>query len=348
MHKLSTYALEQSDKLYVKTMLELAHRLYDTDWEYQEFQSNVVLVDLESTDGQTFWKERPSGTLMIAYARENTVQAEHFVQKPVRVSPFVETLKHLSAKLNGGEATATLAARPVVKASTPEPAPAKTPPESTPPFSGLEDPLYYPDRYLSGLLRQAKEAGNPTHYVIAGIEHLYYDPVKNLCYCSFPRFNQIASSKKLLYCSPAKQVTQEAISPEALAEKAQAPQFTAHPLDSMLWFLGLCASQGRLIEGHPRTAPVRLKQFPNFALLPHEPLHMKMAAFMLKNTVSLKTVADQTGIGLSRVVDFFNACYLIGLIHAEAETADEKMRKRSNNPADRQNLFKNILNRLIK
>jgi len=360
MHKLSTYALEQSDKLYVKSMLELAHRLYDTNWEYQEFQSNIVLVDIETQEGLHFWQESPKNTLLIAYAKTNSTQAEFFIQKPVRVQPFVDLLKQLSLHLQKTSQTVASSPAEVQQPSPLEQQPLPSPKSTIPSISlsaptiypsaldgGLEDPLFYPQKYLVGLLQQAQQQAGPTHFIIAGMEHLFFVPGKQICYCSFPQFTQINSSKKLLYCSPTKQVISQPASFEEISAIVKKQHFTSYPLISVLWFLALCASQGRMIQGYPRTAPMRLKQFPNFSLLPHEPIHIKLAAFMLKNTVSLKTVADQTHVPLARVTDFFNACALTNLVHSEAENTAEQMHKRVLH-LDRQSLLKNILHRLIK
>ncbi|MDY6994373.1 MAG: hypothetical protein SVR94_17455, partial [Pseudomonadota bacterium] len=106
----------------------------------------------------------------------------------------------------------------------------------------------------------------------------------------------------------------------------------------------LYASHGRLVSEYTQQSFIRLKQWPNFAILPHHPLHMNLAAFMLNKATDLATVANKTQIPLATVIDFFNACTMIGLIVEESNSqsiADKDI------PEPKRHLFKNILKRLL-
>ncbi len=341
MHKLSTYALEKSDKLYVKTMLELAAKLYGTNWIFEETLSEDVLVDIDQPAGQTFWQQRANDPRVIPYGTKNTMNVPIFLHKPLRVQAIVEVLQRLPGS-----------------AQTPAPTPATPAPVATAHAVPTADihhpahphsPVFIPDNYVVGLLLAARHSppGQAHHLIIAGMEHLYISPQKNACYSAVARFTQITSSQKLLLCSPIKQLEQKNISEQEAQTAMEQKHLAQHPLESFLWYCALWSSQGRLMVGYSPSTPVKLKQFPNFTILPHEPLHMKLAAFMLKNTATLHTVAQETHIAIEKVTDFFNACVMIGVIQAEPMGAQENTKIRKTQP-ERQNLFKSILTRLIK
>jgi hypothetical protein len=87
-----------------------------------------------------------------------------------------------------------------------------------------------------------------------------------------------------------------------------------HPLSELLWYASLCASNGQLLQGCHADTPVLLTSCPDFSQLFHREHEPVLAAFMLKESAILTTVADTTGIPLAQVFDFYNACSALGLI----------------------------------
>lgn len=86
------------------------------------------------------------------------------------------------------------------------------------------------------------------------------------------------------------------------------------PLGELLWLATISASQGRLIQGSRADDPVRLKHWPDFSVLPHRESYLRLAQFMHESSADLLTVAEETGVPLAEVFDFYNACTILGLI----------------------------------
>jgi hypothetical protein len=97
-------------------------------------------------------------------------------------------------------------------------------------------------------------------------------------------------------------------------EGAASTGLTAKPLAELLWLATFCVSNGRLLQGCRADDPVRLKRLPDFSLLPHRDIHLRLAQFMSESSADLLAVSQQTGIPLPEVYDFHNACAMLGLI----------------------------------
>lgn len=98
---------------------------------------------------------------------------------------------------------------------------------------------------------------------------------------------------------------------------ASHPAPPSRPLDELLWYAALCASGGRMLEGYHAETPVRLTACPDFSRLYHEDHHALLAAALLEGGVPLTAVAETCGVPLAQVIDFHNACALLGLITVE-------------------------------
>lgn len=95
---------------------------------------------------------------------------------------------------------------------------------------------------------------------------------------------------------------------------ATSTKLPSHPLQELLWYAGLTASRGQLLQGCRADEPVRLKRCPDFSVLPHARHDPVLAACLLEASTDLLSVAEATGIPLARVFDFHNACAVLGLI----------------------------------
>ncbi len=68
--------------------------------------------------------------------------------------------------------------------------------------------------------------------------------------------------------------------------------------------------------------PVRLKQWPNFASLPHRQCHLKMAAILTADGALAGALAEACEVAAGDAADFLNACAEIGILEARAAPAD--------------------------
>lgn len=97
------------------------------------------------------------------------------------------------------------------------------------------------------------------------------------------------------------------------------PEMIARPIQELLWYATLCASGGRLLQGYRAETPVRLTSCPDFSRLYHKEHHPLLATAMLENSPALTEVAKTTGVPLTQVFDFHNACAALDLIVIEEQ-----------------------------
>lgn len=100
-------------------------------------------------------------------------------------------------------------------------------------------------------------------------------------------------------------------------QPATSTKLLKQPLDELLWYAALCASNGQLLQDHHAETAVRLLSYPDFSRLYHKEHHLLLATAMLENSAALAKVAETTGIPLAQVFDFHNACAILGLIAME-------------------------------
>jgi hypothetical protein len=90
-------------------------------------------------------------------------------------------------------------------------------------------------------------------------------------------------------------------------------------LEELLWNAALYASRGRLLAGKRSSDVVRLRRWPDFSRLSKDRRMLPLAAFMSANAADLSTVAEHTGAPMSQVVDFHNACAVLGYLEYHSE-----------------------------
>lgn len=346
VYSISTQAFQKIDGVLLKSMLQLVRKQLNAVWNIEDL-AKIVLVDVEEPEGKVFWQsqvEHPD-ILMIAYAKQNICEARWFLQKPIRVQPLVSLLNAIAAQMT------TQALQTPSSVTAPEshntslveiPAPTF---EETEPPSPPTDHLFEPSKYLLGLLQNAMYTGQPKRFSCAGLPPLYVLPSERRCFTSAINMRQIDSSQKILYGAFAEHVESVNLSiGELKSEVEKNNTLRSYPIETMLWLTTLYASHGRLIATQTHKRFVQLKQWPNFIILPHYPMHINLAAFMLKHAADLKTIAAKTKVLLPTVIDFFNACYVIGLIIEE-----ENFESREDNrlPDQKNKLLKGILKRLL-
>lgn len=156
-------------------------------------------------------------------------------------------------------------------------------------------------------------------------------------------FCQTSLKNLIPYLNAGIELLVEPVSEAKLIAEVEKATLTSKPLSNLIWFVGFQLSQGRLLQGHSDQDTVSLTRWPDLTVHGCEKF-VKLAAFMKNNAVSLDTLASETGFSLAQIHDFYNACYLIGLIEKSVKTETHK--KASSN--DTQSLLRKISNRLNK
>lgn len=105
----------------------------------------------------------------------------------------------------------------------------------------------------------------------------------------------------------------EPLSGQALAARLEAGRFHALPLEAMAWQLAMLAPprQPGAIAAVPR---LRLRRWPNFALLPHRPQHLQWAAALARQPRDVATLLARAPGAFDPFARFANACSVLGIL----------------------------------
>lgn len=85
-------------------------------------------------------------------------------------------------------------------------------------------------------------------------------------------------------------------------------------LHDLLWLAERHGSHGALLLGHSLDVPVRLKVWPKFNSRHVRPEYLKLAALLSRQPLTLRSLAETSGVALPRVIDFYNASVAFGVI----------------------------------
>jgi hypothetical protein len=91
-------------------------------------------------------------------------------------------------------------------------------------------------------------------------------------------------------------------------------------LHDLIWLAERHGSRGTLLQGHSVDMPVRLKVWPKFNSRHVRPDYLKLAALLSKQPLTLRMLAESSGVPLANVIDFYNASVAFGVIE-KMETA---------------------------
>jgi hypothetical protein len=326
---LATYALEKSDRLFMKSMIEMANKKFGLQWRLDDANAQVTVVDMDTQEGRTFWETNRAQKTLIAYAEKDTYQATFFLEKPLKVQFVTELLKKLADKISPISAPPAIPQMPAV---------------SVPPVSS-NTTGYKPEEYLAGLLKKIVAEGKPCTLQLAGTPALHVVPEDQMCYTADLDLSEQSPVQKMWFKSTADNFSKQPIDLSKL--NLIRDDFTSHDISAFLWLSTLQSSNGVLLAGHSLTNPIRLKEWPNFSVLPYDPLHMQLAAFMSKNTASIPRISANTRQPMPAVVNFYNACAMLDLINIE-KTAKETPEVTKTISIEKKGLLQNIFQRLMR
>lgn len=344
VYKLTTKALEKMDVLLLQSMVQLVQRQLKTTWTIDE-SADILLVDVEQPEGRTFWEAAPSDKLIVAYAKQNVYEAKWYLQKPIRVQPLVQLLNDLGSFCDTHPGATCPPIQPVLRAKETGQT-SRTVPK--PPVASEKTSTaihFQPSQYLIGLIHTAVSTGQVIRFSYAESPAIYLLPQEQRCFTTTIPMTHLEMSQHTLFSVSANQIKQERLTATELCDQIEKLALRNYPVETILWKTALVASQGRLIYKHSKETIVKLKQWPNFASLPHLPAHINLAAFMLKKTADLATIAFKTQTPLPVVIDFFNACKVIDLV---TETGGGESPLEKDITESKRDLFRSILRRLGK
>jgi hypothetical protein len=177
------------------------------------------------------------------------------------------------------------------------------------PESDIDDTTYFePHQGLLGYLLHPKQ-----HYLVITLDSqidclaLYVD-IKQRIYYTHNTLAQLDA-----YLTARDSLFIKSYTAEEFNECIEAENLKPQSLKNLIWYAAITLSAGRVIKNHDNNAVVSLKSWPDLRL-PRCMDYAKLAAFMKNNAATLEMIAEKTGIARTDVHNFYNACYLLGII----------------------------------
>ena len=322
---LATYAVKKRDKAFLVSMLEMLQTQLDAQWHIDETQTHCVLVDIDEPKGLDYWHQQKNNSQCIVFSIENKVNAEWFLAKPLRLKNITELLNQWTkSKPNIFHSQPT-----VVKTAVAQKHP-------------LENIIKKPEINFLALLQKARTQQNNICFYYYNEVVIYAPLPKPHCLVSFPVGRDVGDKEKAFYASPRHMIKQRNITVAEMNHLSTTHQLSPCSVETLLWNSTLLTSNGKLHHDMKADIHFHLKHWPNFKLLSHNQQHLYLAAFMLKNNRTLNEVMRETRMTMDKVIDFFNACYTIGLVVLDDAT------RQHHKPLlhKKQGLFRSILTRL--
>ncbi len=141
----------------------------------------------------------------------------------------------------------------------------------------------------------------------------------------------------------AKRFILTAISPDSVELAATDTQ--AYPLEGLLWPIGLMTPREQRAEVQPR---MRLRQWPDFASLPHDPRHLQVCALLGTTPMNLQEIVAVSGLNEVQVDRFLHACELCRLLEPVADAVPAQRQQHGIAAASLGKLFDRLWRRLVK
>ena len=94
-----------------------------------------------------------------------------------------------------------------------------------------------------------------------------------------------------------------------MSEREAPVDWQIKPLWQLLFLATLYGAEGRLMEGTQLSDKLQLISEPDYHIVPKKPAYEAIArTLQAHESVTLKTIADQSGVRIETVIDFCNAC----------------------------------------
>ena len=317
--KLYSAGLTEQDNMVVSTAAKLLS--YDdvgfvvNDGEISK--AHLLIIDEDSQSGKQALRQSRAGQVKLLVS-SNPKMAKNIIglQRPIDLSTLKSVLKKLYAKLH-----AQLSTQKINAAAQPK----------TQAVLELKDSLF-------NILIETKLKKRVLHITCDELPDIFIDGCNQ---CLATTANETELEKILSLALD--QITFYKLKPKSFAVHSN--EMNVQSLHNILWLAGIRCSKGRLLPGHSLDKPFRLKAWPNFTRSSFIAEHLKLAAILAKQPMSMHQLAEATGVKMAEVVNFYNAALAVDLIIHEQGNNNLSGNSRSRT-LEQQSLFSRIAKRL--
>ncbi|GAB2491521.1 serine/threonine-protein kinase [Arenimonas alkanexedens] len=324
-HSICFAGLSREEEAEITTCFKQANASTGNHWLLTpETEAHVLVIDMDSMYGQmSLMKAIGSDKIVVALTAGGRADTDYVLQRPATADAIASLFTQI---LDGSPAagptpvaaepmaapieSAPAPAAPVV--SEPEPAPSPAAPAPVAARTTAEQPVAPPqaDPRLTDYLRPGALSG-PVRLQLVGAPDLVLDP-------GTQTYLSGAALKPLLpYCAAV--IRDSDLVPVSAAELTAlaAGLGGSQPWSRLAWLSALSGGNGALANGFGLNDRYKLLRWPQTER--EFPKHFRIATVMMKAPALLTDIAEQSGVSLTEVIDYVNACLATGV--AEAENA---------------------------
>ncbi len=280
--------------------------------------AHLLVVDEDSAEGRTALEQRRSGQVILLFS-SNSRSGKNLValRKPIEIDTLRDLLRELFKKMQAQ----------LLRGATA--------PGSVPGQPGREADLS--EQTLFQILLDAKENKKVIRIGCGSYPDIFIDG-PNQSLATTATMDAIREVVRM-------PVSQLLIEDLGISGLGNSDGMTISTLYRMLWIAAIECSNGKLLPGHSTDIPVKLRAWPNFTRNDFKPEHLKLAAILARQAVSLQKLAEITQVAYEDIVNFYNATYAVDLVEIRATEQTEVMPQRKIAP-QWQSLFGKIARRL--
>lgn len=297
--KLSLELIEPQDRDVFRESLALIEEKLNTQWELVECDpAQVVLIDTDQLDSKNFHEACKNcvGSVPLAYGHENHLNSHFFLHKPLSLANLAVCLNELSGYLQ----------QRITRCNSQH-------------YFFKQVEHLHPEHGLLGLVLRARNLKQPVKIFHQENTLLTVDGEDGLCFseaCTLGlQYSPLMLTKWLEI--PVEHLQLETLNPIEYEKMREEVGLSCYPLKTLVWSLSLLVSHGALLVTIEPSQKFTLSGMPDFALLPHLPCHAQLAYYMREFQSDLMTIVKNTKTPYTRVIDFINACWLIGLLELD-------------------------------
>ncbi|MDC0662330.1 hypothetical protein [Marinobacter sp. SS21] len=315
MKNLSSIGLSPKDETVLKALTDLLGARTREDWVYSAPEAaDVVLLDTDNPEAVTAWKQtgQDDRCTTIAYSASSPdLPLNRRLNKPLRAADLIAILNGLSDPvLAGGHAQGDRTVATLADATT------------------------------GSVAQQVSDCASGYLKISAGTDYVVFNRSNDTCTTA-----AAAANLPGLFALPAAELIIES-SAEAFVEVASGHEW--RNAQSLLWWVGLHGSEGRLLQHLDPSSNFKLVRWPPPALIKSSQQYFNLCALLSrKSGITVADIQALTRLPEGEVVAFLNAAALFGILRTRL-AASEPVAVVRERPAANKSLFEKIRSRLKK
>ena len=335
--------MPETDAILLEFLMSVLEKQMNADWELTyDMSGDIAVIDIDEQSGLDLFnktKARDNSPVIIALSSGiQKVDAEFNLQKPMRSANFLAVIKEILEKnpdtgreKEADEASTVTNLQPALDTNkTEENKSTKTVQNNV----AIKRPSV--KRLYNFLTEDAGSYTKPIEVIYLEVS-IYLDFKSNLLFCE----HKLMLLSMLSKADISKLQIREMKDADFKKVQAEVP---SRPISELIWCCALLGSSGELISSIDENSVLHLKRWPNLKSLVHLPRHITLTAYMTKYKSSLSEISVQTRVPIDHVVDFVNACLLLGYLDKDVKR-DEKQQQEIKHDSAKQGLFGKIRNK---